>query len=135
MKQSVLVHRHAERLRNLAAPVVGGADAERIRRLDATQEIAAHQVSAVVLATDTRQDAVREDDGLELGEQLFANLTRGRRRPQPRRKRQRGDENDENDLSGESDRSAQAFLPNRPQYTVSAAVTDTSVRGGGSLVA
>ncbi len=73
----VLVHRHAELHRHLAAPVVSAPDAVGVRGFDPFQQVLAHQKPAVVRASEAAQRAVLQSYRPELGEQGFPDFTFG----------------------------------------------------------
>src|SRR5215470_9890933 len=65
IKTIVLMRRDMIPARHLACPLVVGSDAVGIRRIEWLHQILAHQVSAVVGASEALQRAILQDDRLE----------------------------------------------------------------------
>ena len=74
LKQSVLVNRNVVLSRDLAAPPVVAGNAVGVAGLDAAEEIAAHQVTAVVLLAESLQIAIGQRHRLEHSEQRLSPL-------------------------------------------------------------
>ena len=76
-KQLVLVDRHPTLRRDIAAPLVIPGNAVGYTRLDILEEVATHQVPAVVRLAETLESTVAEGHRLQQVEQCLPLLWRG----------------------------------------------------------